>query len=107
MSQPLGVYRAHEHKEAVERLAFDAVAIRISVERHKRNRHLPAHRAVVTVEPQSIPRLPIKLMPRLFPGLFRSGWQILFLDFQRVFVGQFCKPAIAAFPLKIVAEGRC
>ncbi len=85
--------------EPVERLALDAIAAGVGVERHERYRHLSAHRTVVTVEAQGLPRLPIELMPRLFAGVIGPNRKSFPLHLVGEFVGKFRKPAIAAIPL--------
>jgi hypothetical protein len=45
-------------------------------------------------------------MPRLFAGFVGPNRKSFPLHLAGEFIGQFRKPAIAAFPLKIVAEGR-
>ncbi|KQZ31579.1 hypothetical protein ASD50_15020 [Mesorhizobium sp. Root552] len=92
--------------EPVERFTLDAIASGVGVERYERYRHLSTHRAVVAVGAQGLPRMPIEFMPRLFAGFPGPNRKIFPLHLVGEFIGKFRKPAIAAFPLKVVAEGR-
>lgn len=62
--QPLVIERGHEGQEPFERLALDAIAPGVPVQRHEADRRFTAESAVLAIEAKNRPRPQVKGVPR-------------------------------------------
>lgn len=108
MLQPLIIQRCQEREEPLERLALDAVAPGISVQRHEADRRFPAECAILAIEAKHLPRPQVKGVPRFRLGtgrrLFNRPLQPLFL---RIGLDEFFDPLFVLWrlPAYLPAEG--
>lgn len=108
MIQPLVVNFGHEGEEPVERLAFDAVALGVSVQRQEADRRLTAECKILPVEPESLPSPQVEGVPRF---RLRTGRRFFNSTLQPSFAGicldEFLDPFLVfrRLPAYLPAEG--